>query len=278
MERGVVADWATSGLQGLDPVEQTLLIPLLARAWGDRWNLDDHQPDASAQEALSQLGWRESTWMPDPVTVGFILWRTRQFRAWAQTYFEQHPAAWGVNLGAGLSDYFQWLSNGRNRWIDADQACVMHLRSRCMSPRPRAAVVSLDVCEDNWWNRIEQRIGSQPGPGWIMLEGVLLYLTADQVHRLLATVAQRAPAGSSLAFDVIPRWMVGWPIRMPVGGTPCAAFQWGVDSLAELEAVDARLHLERVDSSRLSAWSWPWESPSGWNPLSPYSLVQMSVS
>ena len=183
-----------------------------------------------------------------------------------------------MNLGAGLSDYFQWLSNGTNRWIDADLDCVMRLRSRCVPTRPHAAGMSLDVCAQDWWERIARQIGAQTGPGWIMLEGVLLYLPPDHVHRLLATVAQRAPAGSCLAFDLIPHWMVGWPIRMPMGGAQCAAFQWGVESLAELEAVDRRLHLERVASCVTPGWTWPWGTPPGWNPLSPYTLVQMSVS
>jgi O-methyltransferase involved in polyketide biosynthesis len=274
----VATDGAITTLQRLDPVEQTLLIPLLARAWGHRWNLDPQQPDESAQNALNQLGWGDAAWLPDPVTMGFIWWRTRRLREWAQGYFSHHPQAWGVNLGAGLSDYFQWLNNGTNRWIDADLDCVMRLRKRCMPLHPNAAGISLDVCADDWWAQIERRIGSQIGPGWIMLEGLLLYLQPDQVHRLLRTVAQQAPAGSCLAFDVIPRWMVGWPIRMPPGGTPCAAFQWGVESLAELESVDARLHLEREESCVTAGWTWPWGATPGWNPLSPYTLVQMSVS
>jgi O-methyltransferase involved in polyketide biosynthesis len=284
-------------LQGLDAVERTLLIPLVARAWGHRWHLDASRPDTSAERVLSRLGWDDPSWMPDPVTLGLILWRTQRLCEWGQAHFARHPNAVGVNVGAGLSDYFQWLNTGTNRWLDADLACVTRVRQQCLPDQTHARSLALDVCEDDWWTTVQACIASKPQPMWIMLEGLLIYLTPAQVRRLLITLGEHAPTGSRLAFDVIPRWMVGCPIRVPQGSSltgesrrgaeqvsgPCAvdspppAFQWGLDTVDELESVHQRLHVERIESSAVPWSGWSWLPHSGWNAWSPYALVQMSV-
>ena len=277
---GVVPDHesSTSLLQAWDPVERTLLVPLVARALGHRWHLDALLPDTSAERVLEQLGWQDSIWSPDPVTLALILWRTQTLCAWALTHFEQHPKALGLNVGAGLSDYFQWLDNGSNRWLDTDLACVVQVRSRCLPDRAHAQSLALDVCEDHWWSQVERHLRARHEPMWIMLEGVLIYLSPQQVQRLLATVGEHAPAGSSLAFDVIPRWMVGWPIRVPLAAAQQAEFQWGIDTTDQLESLHGRLHVEQVESSPAPWIGWPWMGSVGWNACSPYALVRMSVT
>lgn len=265
-------------LQDLDPVEATLLVPLMARAWGRRWHLDAAQPDASAERVLAQLKWDGLSWVPDPVTLSLIVWRTRQLCEWGRAHFERHPRAWGLNVGAGLSDYFQWLDTGANRWLDADLACVMRLRAQCLPTRTHAETLTVDLRDKAWWSQVQARVTPTSAPLWIMLEGVLIYLTPDDVQQLLNTLGEYAPAGSSLAFDVIPRWMVGWPVRGPMGVQPPAQFQWGINRLEELQAAHDRLHVEQVVSSPMPGLGWPWKGLTDWNVCSPYSLVRMSVS
>ena len=264
-------------LESLDSVERTLLVPLIARALGHRWHLQGALVDTSAEHVLTQLGWHDPHWMPDPMTLGLVLWRTRQFHQWGQDHFVQHPKAMGVNLGAGLSDYFQWLSTGTNRWLDADLACVMRVRERCVPKHPGAVVAALDLCADNWWEAMDNLVRSCHQPLWILLEGVLIYLTPAQVRHLLQTVGDHAPAGSCVSFDVIPQWMTGWPIRGPWPAQQPARFQWGITSIDELKHMHERLHLACVVS-------WPGTTAEGgglgahaWNPWSPYALIQMSV-
>lgn len=266
------------GLEDLDPVEKTLLLPLIARAWGQRWPWQACLSDASAERVLRQLGCHDAAYMPDPVTLSLILWRTQQMVERAHAHFALHPKAWGVNLGAGLSDYFQWLDNGFNHWLDADLACVTHLRSRCMMDRSRVSDVALDLCERDWWSEVAAQTRSNQEPMWIMLEGVLIYLRPAQVHQVLETLGEQAPEGSWVAFDVIPQWMVGWPVHVPRTTTQAAVFQWGLNDIHELEAIHPRLHLDQVESSVPLATGWPWVTSPGWNPLSPYAVVVMRVT
>jgi O-methyltransferase involved in polyketide biosynthesis len=251
----------------------------MARAWAARCHLDD-EVDAGASRALQRLGCVEPDW-PDWVTWRLILWRTRWFRQWAREFFAQHPTALGMNLGAGLSDYFQWLNTSTNQWIDADHTRVMQLRQRCLHPHPGARDVVLDIRRSDWWQRVQTpHSDASTAPQWIMLEGVLMYWTAAQVRRFLHRLAQQAPEGTCLAFDVIPDWLVGWPIRVPSLSGRSAVFRWGIHDVYELASLHPRLQVERVISSP-SPWAlavWPvGAGHAGWGPLTAYALIQMRV-
>jgi O-methyltransferase involved in polyketide biosynthesis len=269
---------ADEALEALEPVERTLLIPLLARVWAHRWHLDLGQPDQSAEQVLAHLPEGVMPWMPDPVTLCCIVWRTRQLVTQAQSHFERHPRAWGLNLGAGLSDYFQWLDNGVNGWIDTDREGVMQLRAHCMPSNTRARGLSLDVSDKQWWSRASACIKSRREPLFVMVEGVLLYLQPTQARQVLATLGEHLPAGSSLMFDVIPRWLVGWPVRWLTLREAQPVFQWGMDSVQELEAIHPRLHLQAVMEPPLGTTGWPWLANVPHPMLAPYALVRMSVS
>ena len=125
---------AAPATEPLHAVPSTLLIPLAARARGDALfpHLACH--DTEAQRQLAALNTRVDSYLADYPTVLNILWRTRRVRAAGEAFFARHPLAWGVNLGCGLSHYFQWLDQGRNTWLDADLPEVMALR-RTLAPR-----------------------------------------------------------------------------------------------------------------------------------------------
>ncbi len=269
---------ALKAVDALQPVARTLLIPLLARVWAHRWHLDLPQPDESAERVLAHLPEAVVPWIPDPVTLCCVLWRTRQLVTQGQSHFERHPRAWGLNLGAGLSDYFQWLDNGVNHWVDTDLEGVMQLRSQCLPPQTRARGLSVDVREASWWSHVAACIPSRRVPLFVMLEGVLLYLQPAQVKHVLTTLGEHVPTGSRVVFDVIPRWLVGWPVRMPTLGEEQAVFQWGVDSLQELEAMHPRLQLQTVMTPPVPTLPWPWQAGLRGPSRSPYALVQMAVT
>ena len=96
----------------LQPVPSTLLIPLAARAHGGRYFpwLDCH--DAVAPALLAQMDADVSGTLDDLHTVLHVLWRTRAIQEAGRAFFATHPQALGVNLGCGLTHYFQWLDGG----------------------------------------------------------------------------------------------------------------------------------------------------------------------
>ena len=118
----------------LSAVQQTMLIPLVARALGGGLFPGHACGDQQAAELVRRLQLPTAPYLVDRPTVLNILWRTKVIRDTGLAFFARHPEAWGVNLGCGLSQYFQWLDNGRNTWLDTDMRPSMELRRRLLPP------------------------------------------------------------------------------------------------------------------------------------------------
>lgn len=265
----------------LPAVPSTLLIPLAARAAGDRYFPPWACGDAVAADVLARLGADAGPYLDDLPTVLNVLWRTRRIRAMAQAFFQAHPQAQGVNLGCGLSHHFQWLDTGANRWMDADLPEVVALRQRFLpvhrSGRTRLAAV--DIAQPGWWQRLGLPAANEM-PVLAVCEGVLMYLEPAQARAVLREFAECAPAGSQLVMDVLTHRAVGGAHRHASVGPTGAEFRWGVAQLSELAAEHPRLALLQAHSvAECYGWPglaletlwWPWLGA----PL--YGLVTLGV-
>jgi O-methyltransferase involved in polyketide biosynthesis len=266
--------------QDLEPVARTLLIPLRARALGGALfaPLDPH--DVQALQVLQACGEQALSPLQDVPTVLNVLWRTRRIRQIGEDFFARHPDALGIQLGAGLSNPFQWFDNGRNRWLDADLASVVQLRRRLLPPQQRRREVALDLSIPGWWQRLCLPSGPDRRPVLLVCEGVLMYLHADQVQALLREVGENAPAGSELVFDFISPLGVGLAAWHPSVGPTGAQFHWGWCDAQGLPGRPARLHgkacfcvCEAYGPAGL--WAQWWLGRWGQGPL--YGLAHLEV-
>ena len=228
----------------LDPVESTLLIPLAARARGERLFPHMAVHDACAAAALAGLQAEVDCFLRDELSIYGVLSRTRIIRGLAQDFFKRHPSGWGVNLGCGLSCYFQWLDRGRNHWLDADLPHVMQLRHRLLPLQgPRHHDAEVDLRQPRWWQRLGLPRGGRGAPVLLVLEGVLMYQERERVQTLLAEFAEHAPAGSELVCDLLSWLAVGAAALHPSVCHTQAQFLWGPRHLGELTQAHPRLKL-----------------------------------
>ncbi|MBS0293172.1 MAG: class I SAM-dependent methyltransferase [Proteobacteria bacterium] len=233
----------------LHGVPSTLLIPLAARAAGDAYFPHLACDDAVAARQLRSLNVDVSAYLADRLTVLNILWRTRRIREAGQAFFAQHPQAWGINLGCGLSDYFQWLDNGRNTWIDADLPEVMALRSGLNPPcSPRLRRATLDITHPQWWQALHLPQHALDQPLFVVCEGVLMYLQPSQAQQVLAQFATHAPARSRMLIDTLHQCAVGHAHWHSSVGRTGAEFHWGIRHPNELCASHPRLRLRQLHS------------------------------
>ena len=209
------------GSHGLEPVETTLLIPLVARAYGDQIFPDMAVHDRCAEIALAGLHEDEDEiqeYLQDRLSVYGVLSRTRIFRQLATDFFTRHPHSWGVNLGCGLSSYFQWLDRHDNHWLDADLPAVMALRESLLPTLgSRHHSASIDLRRAHWWRSLGLPQGPRAQPVWVMLEGVLMYLQPQEVMHVLREFACHAPPGSELVCDSLSWMATGWASLHPLG-------------------------------------------------------------
>lgn len=265
----------------LRAVPSTLLIPLAARAEGDACFPELACGDAEAPRLMRSLGVDAAPFMADRATVLNILWRTQRIRAAGRSFFAAHPRAWGINLGCGLSHYFQWLDNGHNTWIDTDLPEVMALRHTLLPPRaPRLRHAVLDIRSPPWWQALGLPPQALEQPVFVVCEGVLMYMEPAQARAVLDQFAAHAPAGSRIVIDTLTHWAVGRAGLHPSVGRTGAEFLWGISRMDELTACHPRLRLRRTHSaaecygwmgSALEALWRPWIGA----PL--YGLAELGV-
>lgn len=235
---------SSSRQEKLSDVSETLRIPLAARALGDRLFPAMAVSDAHAFRTLTQLGDDGSRWLQDRQSIYGVLARTHCFRALAQDFLQRQPDGHVVNLGCGLSDYFQWLDNGRLHMTDADLGPVVALRRQLLpSPSERQQIREFDLADADWW----QHLGlpaDRSGPAiFMMAEGVSMYLQREQIQALWTRFAQCSPPGSELVFDAMCWLAAGRAGQHPSVRHTQAQFHWGLRRESELAQAHPRLQL-----------------------------------
>lgn len=231
----------------LSAVPSTLRIPLAARALGGTLFPHLAVDDRHAATALAHMGDDGQQWLRDRKSIYGNLVRTHIFRDQARAFVASHPEAHVVNLGCGLSDYLQWIDNGRMRMIDADLPEVMGIRRRIMpATHERHRLSDVDLTAPDWWTRLVLPARRDEAPVFLLCEGVLMYLAPATVKAVLATFGEHAPAGSAFCFDAMC-WLSAGKARYhgSVRHTE-AQFLWGPRRTAELAGAHPRLVLQGV--------------------------------
>lgn len=228
----------------LSPVEQTLLIPLTARAHGERLFPQMAVHDSCAAAALGKLDLEVDDYLDDPLSVYGVLSRTRILRQLALDFFIRNPRGWAANLGCGLSCYFQWLDRGHNQWLDADLPEVIALRESLLpslGQHHRNAVV--DLRQPHWWHALGLPQGPHAPAVLVLLEGVLMYLRPEEVRHILREFAEHAPSGSEIVFDSLSWMATGWAAMHPSVSHTGAQFVWGARQMGDFTSAHPRLRL-----------------------------------
>lgn len=268
---------ATQSMSGLP---RTLFIALTARAQGAHAFPALDPKDGHAARLLQASGAEVETSSADSPIIMNVLWRTGLIKQLGQEFFKHHPRSTGINLGSGLTHYFQWLDNGSNHWIDVDLPEAITLRNKLMpQPPARSQHKALDITQPGWWKRLG--LHQQRQPLLLVCEGVLMYLQPAQVRSFLREVGANAPEGSQLLCDFIAPVGVGQSALADAPGHPRADFTWGAHNGQELASFHPRLEL-LAQHSATEALGWggalaemlwtPWVG----GPL--YGLAQLRVS
>lgn len=266
----------------LNAVSSTLLIPLMARARAGSIYPWLDPADTQAQHVIEKLGHSMDPLLQDRSTMLHVLWRTQLLKRVGEAFFEHHPDSQGINLGAGLSDYFQWLNNGHNGWLDVDLEAVVSLRHLLLpSHSPAAQDICVDVTQPGWWQRLRLNERASREPLLLLCEGVLMYLTPTQVRAVFREIGNNAPEGSELVCDFMTPLGIGCTHMTPsVSGTG-AEFRWGARNAMEVAHLHPRMELIAQHTvAELYGWACCWTemcmSPWTGGPL--YGVAHMQIT
>lgn len=231
----------------------TLIIPLAGRAHSRSLFPKEEFDDPSARQVMARLNYKNPLITKNPFIVKGAVGRALAFQQESQYFLDQYPHVTVVNMGCGLSNYFQWLDNDKIRWIDVDLPEVMKIRHQLMPVKnERIKTLVGSILDESFFDRLEIRSNE---PTLFLCEGVLMYFTEEQVSQLLRRLGEKGAKGSQIIFDHIASLAVGsgrWNPLFKRWGTD---FLWGIDHLQDLDQLDAKF--KRVHSRSLDATSLP---------------------
>lgn len=213
----------------LGPVQETLLIPLLGRAFETRRpNGLIHDP--RAVEIVDSLDYDFQKWNERSVAGASL--RTRMFDAFVQLFLDAHPRGTVVEIGCGLNTRFSRVDNGQVRWLDLDLPDVIALRRQFFEDEPRCTMVAASVLDTEWMDEV----AALEGPVMFVSEAVLIYLEAPEARRALEQIAARF-ATFWLALDTTSRSSIAGQARGgPMKKLPRQSwFRWECNDPKEIE-------------------------------------------
>ncbi len=175
----------------LGTIQETLLIPLWAKAFEIEWSAPksaeimaalDHDFDKFSHAKSSQVG---------------CCLQELIFDNWVRQFLEQNPQATIIEIGAGLNTRFERVDNGQVYWFDLDLPDVIEIRQPFFQSSNRRQFIAASALDTDW---IAQVKATSNAPYLFIGEGVLMYLSEAQVKKLFADLMQYFP-GALFAFD-----------------------------------------------------------------------------
>jgi O-methyltransferase involved in polyketide biosynthesis len=135
--------------------------------------------------------------------------RVATFDDAVRRFLDQHPAGTVVALGEGLETQFWRLDNGCMRWLSLDLPAVLDLRRRVLPEGPRQRSYAGSALDLGWLDQLDPA-----EPVLVSAQGLLVYFRRNEVHELIAAIAERL-RGSLFVFDVVPEKMLELARRQP---------------------------------------------------------------
>jgi O-methyltransferase involved in polyketide biosynthesis len=219
-----------TALFGGDPVAQTLLIPLWARAVEQR-EPDPLLPDPLASELVAGI---DADWGRIGLSRGDLVQcvvRAREFDRFVRDFLTRHPDGTVVHLGCGLDTRFQRVDNGRVHWFDLDLPEVIAVRRTLVPEAVRYHYLAASVFDPTWFGDVP----FEPGDALMFVaEAVLPYFPTDQVRDLVCRLRERFP-GAELVTDTNTAHAVRIDNLHLAAIRSRARMHWSMRSPAELE-------------------------------------------
>ncbi len=223
---------------GLGTVQETLMLPLLARAIES----EKENPilyDTYARDIVTRIDYDfsklEELLTDDMHQISFPI-RAYNFDSTISEFLEHSGNAVVINIGAGLDTTFQRVDNGSVLWVNIELPDVVALRRKLVPDSEREMTIAKSVFDFTWMDDIAWRIKNRSI--LFMAAGVLCYFDSPGVELLFRTLAGAYPS-AHVVFDTFSRFTTwAWNLGVRIGKVHLSApMTW---------------HLKRA--SRLKKW------------------------
>ncbi|MGW4639124.1 class I SAM-dependent methyltransferase [Sphaerisporangium sp. NPDC004334] len=222
--------------------KETLLATLYGRAVHSR-TPDPVLRDPLAEQAVDRIDYDFGKLRMRSTDALGVAIRGKTFDTLTAGRLAVDPRATVVHLACGLDTRVHRLDPPEAvRWFDVDYPDIIALRERLFPPREGTAttgytMIGLPATDPGWLPRVPA-----DHPVLVVAEGLMMYLTTEEVHDLLRRITGRFPAGE-IVFDALSHLAVRFSRFQPAIRATGATLRWGLDDPAELTAAVPGLHL-----------------------------------
>jgi O-methyltransferase involved in polyketide biosynthesis len=212
----------------LGPVQETLFVPLAARAkeTGKKRSI---LRDPMAVEILASVD-VDTTRFERNRGGSLTVLRTAIFDLWVRDFLAAHPGGTVIEIGTGLNTRFERVDNGQVHWIDLDLPDTIELRRRFFADTDRRRMLAASVLDDEWL----QVVQDSPAPYFFVADGVLAYLS--EAPQALGRIAERFP-GALIAFDTYTKRALDMQHRRAAKTNLQARWAWPCDDPRSLTSL-----------------------------------------
>jgi O-methyltransferase involved in polyketide biosynthesis len=224
----------------LTKVQETLLITLYAKAIDNR-SKNPILHDGKAEQLVGMIDYdftKLNSWGND----NLIVVRAKQYDDWIQEFIKENPVCVVLNLGCGLDTRVTRINPPATvSWFDIDFPDVIQLRRNFYTDHPGYRMIESSITDPAWLAEIPKG-----QPVMIIAEGVLEYLTAEEVKMLLNRLTDYFSQGG-MAFDVMNSFAIQ-SARSAANEPTAGLHKWEVNDIQEVDALDPKLKRRKAIS------------------------------
>ena len=168
----------------MNEVNKTLYIPLYGKAYLSRQNiiLDDTMAEKIwAAESFPLKRRSKSKWLTYNMAM-----RARVFDDWTEEMLKKNSNAVVIHIGCGLDSRCLRVKQKYGKWADCDLREVITVRKQYYSETESYEMIPLDASNPEETGKLPEG-----KTAIVIMEGLCMYLTNDQVHDLLKALEDK---------------------------------------------------------------------------------------
>ncbi|MBQ3385284.1 MAG: class I SAM-dependent methyltransferase [Erysipelotrichaceae bacterium] len=168
----------------MNEVNKTLYIPLYGKSYVSKLNMILKDPMAEkiwAEESFPLKRKSKSKWLTYNMAM-----RARVFDDWTDAMLAENKEAVVIHIGCGLDSRYLRVKRKYEKWADCDLPEVISVREKYFTKSDTYEMISVDATDP-------EQISKLPDgdTAIVILEGLCMYLTNEQVHGLLQALKDK---------------------------------------------------------------------------------------
>lgn len=208
-------------------VAETMLQTLYARA-KESGKTNHKIFDAKAIEIVEQMDYDFSAANKDAVMTNGVVARTIVLDQMVNDYIVKHPETTVVNVACGMDTRFYRVDNGKISWYNIDLPETMDVREKYIQECDRVHNIASSAMDASWTDQIPVGINT----ALIIVEGLSMYLAADDVKQIFAIISRRF-SHATVFMEILNPVFIKKNVEKSISQSG-AVFIWGAKSGEEL--------------------------------------------